>query len=117
MPEREAVYGQDEGGRSAGDVLLEGANDLAHRCVMPWDLGRAISRLAEGTQCNSDNHEEEEENATLQQREALDREVSRRRQAALALRHAVQVTTALALGLRSIRIEYASRISAWKAHA
>ena len=113
MPEREAVYGRDEGGRSAGGTLREGANDLAYRCVMPRVLGKAICRLAVGAPRPSEageeaevTDEEAEEEATFRQREALERGFSRRQQVAYNLRHVVKVTTSLALGLRFIRMEF-----------
>jgi hypothetical protein len=112
MEEREAAYGQDAGGRSADDVRQEGANDLAYRCVMPRGLGSALCSLAGGTSGESDG--DHEESATLLQRDALEGEVARRRRAMHEVRQAIQITTALALGLRSIRIEFASRVAAWK---
>ena len=118
MSEREQLYGRDEDGHSARGVRLEGANDLAYRCVMPRELGVAIVRLATDGACGRCAEEEKveqfEEVATLLQRDALQAEVTHRRKQTQAVIPAVQVTMALALGLRLVRVEYAKRIAAWK---
>ena len=117
MPVREAAIGSDVGGHSAHGTGLEGAVDLAYCCAMPRALGLALCRgpgpplAAEGSGSDSDGGEGF---ATLAEPGAAAAEASRRSAALARYRPAVEVTTVLALGVRSLRGAYAELVGRWR---
>ena len=117
MPDREAVINADAGGHGARGTSLEGAVDLAYRCAMPRALGAALCRgtgRAGGDVGSDSSSDDGEEFATLAEPDPAAAEASRRIAAMGRYRPAVEVTSVLALGLRSVRSLYAEQVGAWR---
>ena len=114
IPTREASLSVDINESSSTTTGRERGSDLAHRAVLPKWMGAFLCKLTSGDlQTLIDT--EVELHATLRQSAVLKSELkllAKHRQRALPATKFVQC---LLLGLRRIRQEYQSRLSAWLA--
>ena len=120
IPEVETFIG-DSLNQSADGARRETHVDLAYRGVLPWGLGRALCAPSAHGGAIAGVHDEQadgagrdEEFATQSQAASTCQESQRRRQLWRTHAPALRVTTALVLGLRKLRAEYAERIAAWR---
>lgn len=116
LPEREAFLSRDVNESSVAAVSSEMSFDMSYRAVMPMELGKALCNFSSG-----DSVEQSiglgENFAVLQHPGEVAIEVEQTSRRKQRLNPAIRFTTLMLLGLRRIRIEYAKRISAWRACA
>lgn len=114
IPSRHAELTSDVAGHSASAVLAEGESDLAHRGVLPMDLGNAILRagrsLAEYQVAPLDDLAPEQF-AHLLHPDQLADELAQASARRIRLKPVLDFTTLLLHGLRAIRYHYATRMS------
>ena len=114
IPSRHAELTSDVAGHSASAVLAEGESDLAHRGVLPMDLGNAILRagrsLAEYQVAPLDDLAPEQF-AHLLHPDQLADELAQASARRIRLKPILDFTTLLLHGLRAIRYHYATRMS------
>ena len=114
IPTREAYLSVDINESSSTATARERGTDLAHRAVMPKWLGAFLCKLTPGD-LQALVNTEIELHATLRQSAALQSELkllAKHHQRALP---ATKLVQCLLLGLRRIRQEYQSRLTAWLA--
>ena len=104
--------GQDYAGHSAAATQIEGPGDLAYRGVMPKALGQALCGTS--IRSSASDSSDHEEFATSREAVAARLEMSRRHANRHTASPATMVTTALVLGLRKVRAEYASLVQTWR---
>ena len=114
IPQREPFLSSDTNSSSRTAVAAELPFELAYRAVLSAELGRALC-----CHCSSpsDDVESTESFSTLYHPTEVQREVGSAERRRARFLPAIRFTSLLVLGLRRIRIEYAKRISAWRACA
>ena len=114
IPEREHILSSDVNSSSQSAVAAELPFDLAYRAVMCAELGRALCRHCLPV---SEPERAPESFSTLQQPRDVQNDLHQIAQRKARFLPAVQFTSLLVLGLRRIRVEYAKRLTAWRACA
>jgi hypothetical protein len=99
--------------RSDIGASREGPTDLAYRGILPRGLGQALTLAGRGDDGGIGDEGQQEEYALSRSIGQANREAACRRRAWGRYAGPISVTTALLLGLRKLRYEYARRADAW----
>ncbi|CAE8620035.1 unnamed protein product, partial [Polarella glacialis] len=96
---------------SAPGVRLEGLNDVGYRCIMPSALALALCSAP----VPAIDAESEEDFAIIRNMDAAATEAARKQAAMRKYRPALEVSTALLLGLRKVLSVFAEQVAQWRA--